>query len=567
MELNWAARSGWGDDQPSTEVPPLAWPDASSVHAGAFPPPAPSLPGAGPASPNGTPNASAAEEPADESAPSAPYRRGGHSWLRKVSFRSRVTVLVAAAVGVAVAMAALSSYIAVSHQMEQQAAQDLNADVSMVPVQYLHGALPANLFYNLASRTGDKVQVIESGQIISVQSSGYTQDLVTKAFFKLTQAAQREYASQQPGLQAGNRIVYSVQTEDGSDGHPYLVATIPVSAGQFAVQLGYGLSNTENTLAFLRLMLVLVALCGVALAATLGWAVGRACMGPVEQLTLAAEHVAETQDLESTIEESGNDELARLAHSFNAMLAALATSRHQQAQLVSDAGHELRTPLTSLRTNIEVLMRAKDLKGTDREELLADVDAQLKELTTLVGDLVDLARDDEHPPSEPVPVPFDQIVYKAVERAQRRAMSVHFELSLDHGDIMAQPSMLERAVMNVLDNAAKWSPRGGRVEVTLRANGSWQLTVADQGPGIAAEDLPHIFDRFYRAQSARSMPGSGLGLAIVKGVVASLGGTIQVGNAPGGGTRVDIALPLEQVGTSGAPVAQAEVTSSDDVVA
>jgi two-component system sensor histidine kinase MprB len=268
-------------------------------------------------------------------------------------------------------------------------------------------------------------------------------------------------------------------------------------------------------------------------------------MRPVEELTLAAEHVARTQDLTATINDSGNDELGRLARSFNAMLAALSASQRQQAQLISDAGHELRTPLTSLRTNIEVLMKTKDLSGADRDDLLYDVDAQLKELSTLVGDLVDLAREDERPHVAPEPVAFNDIVERAVERAQRRATSVHFDVSLARGEVMAQPALLERAVMNVLDNAAKWSPPGGHVGVRLEANSAWHLTVTDQGPGITPEDLPHIFERFYRAPTARSMPGSGLGLAIVKRAVTAHGGTISVVTPPGGGTVVDIALPLE----------------------
>jgi two-component system sensor histidine kinase MprB len=191
-------------------------------------------------------------------------------------------------------------------------------------------------------------------------------------------------------------------------------------------------------------------------------------------------------------------------------------------------------------------MRTKDLPPDDREELLTDVDAQLKELTTLVGDLVDMARDDERTGAEPEPVPFNQIVERAVERAHRRAQSLHFDVSLQPGEVRAQPALLERAVMNVLDNAAKWSPPGGHVGVTLEANSAWHLTVTDQGPGIAPEDLPHLFERFYRAESARSMPGSGLGLAIVRNVVTAHGGSIDVTSASsGGGTRVDIVLPLD----------------------
>ena len=178
------------------------------------------------------------------------------------------------------------------------------------------------------------------------------------------------------------------------------------------------------------------------------------------------------------------------------------------------------------------------------------MDAQLQELTTLVGDLVDLARDDERPQAEPELVDFDELVERAVERAHRRATSLDFDVSLQPGQVLAQPALLERAVMNVLDNAAKWSPPGGRVGRVAQADSAWHLTVTDQGPGIAPEDLPHVFERFYRAPTARSMPGSGLGLAIVKRVVTSHGGTIELTSPPGGGTRVEIVLPLEHGSSS-----------------
>ena len=281
---------------------------------------------------------------------------------------------------------------------------------------------------------------------------------------------------------------------------------------------------------------------GVAIGVALGYAIGRDTIRPVERLTAAAEHVAATQDLDSTIDERGEDELARLARSFNSMLRALAASRQQQAQLISDAGHELRTPLTSLRTNIEVLLRVKDLPDEDRAELLADVHGQLEEMTTLVGDVVELAREDEAQ-SEPIEVRFDSIVARAVERARRRAPSVTFDVQLTAGSIVAHPALLERAILNVLDNAAKWGPTGGVIWVRLERGESWILEVLDQGPGIAPADLPHVFERFYRADTARALPGSGLGLAIVQQVVASHGGTVAAVSPPGGGTLIRIQLP------------------------
>ncbi len=462
--------------------------------------------------------------------------------LREVNFRTRISLLVGVAVGIAVAMAALVSYVAVSRQLEQQANSNLQSAVNLVPslVRFVGpGQLNPSPFINFQLRTGDQVQALiaenQGGpQIYSVDAQQDT--MPERTFFKITPAAAQT-------LTAGSGAA-PVQTVQGADGAPYRVATVSVISGELSVQIGYPLTNVDNSLTFLRLMLVLVVLGGGAVAAGLGWLVGRRSIRPVELLSSAAQHVAETQDLSATIDDTGNDELGRLARSFNAMLGALDASRQQQAKLISDAGHELRTPLTSLRTNIEVLMKMRDLSGADREALLADVDSQLKELTTLVGDLVDLAREDERPEAEPETVPFDQLVQRAVDRAQRRALSLHFDVALQPGQILAQPALLERAVMNVLDNAAKWSPTGGRVGVTLASNSSWHLTVTDEGPGVAPEDLPHIFERFYRAQSARSMPGSGLGLAIVQRVVASHGGTVEITSPPGGGARVDIDLPL-----------------------
>jgi two-component system, OmpR family, sensor histidine kinase MprB len=475
------------------------------------------------------------------------------AWLRQISFRGRVSVLVAIAVALAVALAALSSYVAVSRQLEQQANANLQSAVQEIPgIVHLFPTglnsqqLDAEPFVRMQSQTGYQVQVILHNAGIQTYAvvPNSAAALVHERFFKLTHAARATFNSPY-------KAESDLQTLQGADGNPYRVATLSIEQGGLAIMLGYPLSNIDTTLGFLRLMLILVAIGGVLLGAALGWAVGRASMRPVEELTLAAEHVAETQDLSEKIEDTSNDELGRLARSFNAMLAALSASRKQQAQLVSDAGHELRTPLTSLRTNIEVLMRTRDLPPADRDELLADVDAQLQELATMVGDLVDLARDEERREVEPELVAFDQLVGHAVERAKRRAMSLHFTVSLQPGYVRAQPGLLERGVVNILDNAAKWSPSGGEVGVRLwTEQGNWHFVVTDQGPGIPPEDLPRIFDRFYRAASARSMPGSGLGLAIVKRVVTAHGGTVDVACPPTGGTRVEIVLPLEEQGSS-----------------
>jgi two-component system sensor histidine kinase MprB len=331
------------------------------------------------------------------------------------------------------------------------------------------------------------------------------------------------------------------------DGSSYRVITeggfIAPDGTPLALQIARPLSDIQHSLADLRRILWLVGLAGIAVAVGLGYLIGRATIRPVERLTAAAEHVAATQELDAKIDDDGQDELARLAKTFNSMLAALAASRSQQAQLISDAGHELRTPLTSLRTNIEVLMRAPDLPPIDRAELIADIEGQLHELTTLVGDVVDLAREEEQR-SEPIEVRLDSIVERAVERAQRRAPGIAFDVHLTPGSVRTHPALLERAILNVLDNAVKWSPPGGRVGVWLQRGAYWTLDIRDQGPGISPADLPKVFDRFYRAQTARSLPGSGLGLAIVKQVVNSHGGSVTASCPPGGGTLIHIELPV-----------------------
>jgi two-component system sensor histidine kinase MprB len=268
--------------------------------------------------------------------------------------------------------------------------------------------------------------------------------------------------------------------------------------------------------------------------------VARTALRPVRQLTAAAEHVARTRDLSRRIESEGSDELSSLGASFNTMLEALDDSQRAQRQLVADASHELRTPLTSLRTNVEVLADADALSSEDRRRLLRDVVAQLDELTVLVTDLVDLARGDESAAiSEDVRL--DLLVAEAVERARRHAGDRHFLTDLEPCLIRAVPGKLDRAVGNLLDNAAKWSAPGGEIEVRVHAG---EVTVRDHGPGIEDEDLPFVFDRFYRARSARGLPGSGLGLAIVRRVAESHGGEVWAERPAGGGARFRLRIPV-----------------------
>ncbi|MGH9076288.1 MAG: sensor histidine kinase [Acidimicrobiales bacterium] len=460
----------------------------------------------------------------------------------RVSLRSRLSLLAAAAVGVAVALAAVASYLAVRHQLYVQTDQNLAAEVSGATLANPDRSVSVLKLDQItrAGRSGDTVQLVTStGQVVDTIFGGQQ---VAQPVIPVTKT---DLALAGPGA-AGQTYFHSAYM---AHAHVRVLTTGlgPTTFGPFtfpglAVAVAHPLGMVDTTLAGLRLILLVVSLGGIALALALGYVAARAMIRPVERLTAAAEHVAATQDLDATIDEAGDDELARLAHSFNAMLGALDGSRHQQAQLVADAGHELRTPLTSLRTNVEVLMRMPGLPAADRDALLTDVGAQLEELTTLVGDLVELAREDEQDP-DPIDVSFDQIVNRAVERAQRRNVSLTFDVATAPGMVRAQPALLERAVLNVLDNAAKWSPAGGQVEVRLARGDRWELDIADRGPGIAEEDLPRVFDRFFRSDQARSMPGSGLGLAIVRQIVESHGGHVTATSPAGGGTLVHLELP------------------------
>ena len=322
------------------------------------------------------------------------------------------------------------------------------------------------------------------------------------------------------------------------DGTQARVFTRAVEPG-FVVQAAQSVDDQEQAIRRLGLVLAAVGLGGVGLAGGLGLVVTRTATRPVRELSQTAEHVARTRDLSRRIEASGGDELSRLAASFNTMLEALERSMRSQRQLVSDASHELRTPLTSLRTNVEVLAGANgSLPGEERRRMLRDVAGQLDELSGLVGDLVDLARDGE-PEHESEPVRLDHIVRDAVARARRLHPGREIETDLEELVVEGAPARLDRAISNLLDNAEKWSPPGEPIEVALRGG---ELVVRDHGPGFADEDLPRVFDRFYRADSARGLPGSGLGLAIVRQVAESHGGTVAARNAEGGGARLCLNL-------------------------
>jgi two-component system sensor histidine kinase MprB len=324
-----------------------------------------------------------------------------------------------------------------------------------------------------------------------------------------------------------NGVHLRVYTRRGPDGEAW--------------QIARPLTEADATLGRLRWLLGLVVLAGVGLAAGLGLLVSRIATRPLARLTATAERVTATGDLRHRIPAPEvDDEPGRLAAAFNEMLAALEASRDAQRQLVADASHELRTPLTAIRANIELLGHAPDLPPPERATMIASAKTQLEDLTVLVGDLVDLARPGEKTADPPEDLRLDELVGGAVERARHHAPVLAFAVDAQPCVVHASRARLMRAIGNLLDNAVKWSPPDGVVEVAVRDG---EVTVRDHGPGIAQADLPHVFDRFYRAPSARGLPGSGLGLAIVKHVADAHQGSVRAEAAPGGGTLLRLALP------------------------
>jgi two-component system sensor histidine kinase MprB len=281
----------------------------------------------------------------------------------------------------------------------------------------------------------------------------------------------------------------------------------------------------------------------VAVALAVGWVVARSALAPVRRLRVAAREVATSGDPERVVPVEGNDELADLAASFNEMLVALRRSLAAQRQLVADASHELRTPLTSLRANVDFLRNDPALAG--RAAVLDDVGRELEDLSGLVTDLVDLARI-ESTTDAPSEVRLDEVVAAVVSRTERRWPDVAFTARLAPTVVLALPGQLERALANLLDNAAAWGGPGQPVEVDVAGG---EVVVRDHGPGIPPGDLPHVFERFYRAAGARGRPGSGLGLAIVQQAAIASGGSVTAESPADGGTRMRLRLPVVDIRT------------------
>ena len=441
-----------------------------------------------------------------------------------MTFRSRLALAVALAVAVAVAGASAITYVLVRGELRGEVDEALRERGGSVRLRVE------------TDPSGNPVLVLPPIPFGGAQ--GVTQLVTSEGKAIQSPDARVELPVSERARQTAAGDGDAFFADANVAGTHLRVYTVPVDRPGLALQIARPLDEVDAALDRIRGLLVLIAAAGIALAAGLGLVVARAVLAPVQRLTRAAEDVTETRDLSRRIDDDGSDELSRLAATFNTMLAALEDSARSQRQLVSDASHELRTPLTSLRTNIEVLTRDEALPPGEREQLLRDVTEQLGEMTALIAELVELARGDQAP-AEPEDVRLDLVTADAIERTRRNRPGVSFTSELEETLITGVPATIERAISNLLDNAAKWSPAESAVEVTVHDG---EVTVRDHGPGIGEEDLPFVFDRFYRATEARSMPGSGLGLAIVRQVAEAHGGSVSAEAAEGGGTRMRLRL-------------------------
>ncbi len=454
-----------------------------------------------------------------------------------MTFRARLVLAATGAVLVVVVLGSFVTYIVASNSLLGSADATLSAEADAV--------LTSQSTLNIPTACGPPVgtcdQVVAPGEIFDPDALVLPISPAVKATATSRGRAPQKFSSITITI-AGDRvdirqIVVALPpgfafTDNGNFNHLY-------QGG--ALQLSVPLTGVNLELRHLALALWLIVLIGVALAILLGLGVGRTVLRPLNSLTRTVEELAETTTVSKRLDPGGPDELGRLRRAFNRLLAALDTSRESQRQLVLDASHELRTPLTSLRTNMEVARRLDELAPDERQVLIGDVLTQLDELTTLVADLAELARG-EQPQLTSGPIRLDLVVLEAVEVATThgRSRGVLFDAHVAPTWVSGSTARVGRAVDNLLDNALKWSPDGGVVEVVCSGG---TVVVRDHGPGIRDSDAPFIFDRFYRAPEARSKPGSGLGLAIVAQVARDEGGSVNVYGADGGGAVFRLSLP------------------------
>ncbi len=461
-------------------------------------------------------------------------------WIRSVlsvtnrPLHDRLMALISVAVASAVAITGIAAYLITTFAIYDQMDRELLA-VADLTGKWIAGDAESLGGLNseaLATANVTMMLVRADGQTFNPEGDGV----------KL-QSTSVELAI------ARTQMGTSARTGVASDGQSYRIVAVPfadlppgaTSPVYYALVMARPMAPNDQILRILAFSLLTFGLLAVLLAGAIGWVIARSGLRPIQRLTEAVTRVTETDQLQP-IEPGGGDELTDLTGAFNTMMRSLYSSRERQRRLIADAGHELRTPLTSLRTNVELLIadeRQGMLPEGARSEILRDIAAQLGEFTQLIGDLVHLSRD-EKVEAHPEPIDLRDVVNNAVTRAKRRGPGLIFDVETEPLYLVGEPDSLERAITNLLDNAVKFSPPGGRIKVRLVGD---RLRISDEGPGIAEADLPHVFDRFYRSDKARTTPGSGLGLSIVAQTIKSHGGWVKAGRAASGGAEFTVRLP------------------------
>lgn len=458
--------------------------------------------------------------------------------VRERPLRARLAALTAAAVASAVALTGVAAWLITRITVYNQLDNEL-VDIAAVTANWVAVDIEGmgGLDTNALKAANVTVMLVRSDNRIST--------LPGASVTLMPGVQELSVARRQQG--------WSARTGEASNGQPYRIVAVPLTSSDesYALVLGRPLEPTNNIMATLAWSLTFFGVLGVGVSSAIGFVIARSAIRPVERLSEAVARVTDTNEL-NPIEVDGSGELEDLSRSFNTMLRSLQLSRERQRRLIADAGHELRTPLTSLRTNVELLVadeRSRMLPEGARADILRDVAGQLGEFTTLVGDLVLLSREDSMQP-HPEPVDLRDVVNSAVARAKRRGPSLTFDVELHPFYLVGEPDLLERAITNLLDNAVKFSPPSGTVHVLLEGD---RLRISDQGPGIPDDELPHVFDRFWRSPSARNTPGSGLGLSIVAQTIKAHGGWVKAGRSAEGGAEFIVRLPGSSTAPEDAP--------------
>ncbi len=454
--------------------------------------------------------------------------------MRRPSIRNRLTVIAAAAVTIVAVAVGLLAWLALRQTLIQQVDRELQG-FSRGPIHELSATEAATIRPTPLDAQKDMRMQVRFGDGTTVSVPRDTSPMPW---------SEADNAVSQ-GIQA--RAGYTAGTADGR----FRVLTFRGGQGQ-TIQLARSLSNADATLQRFGVLIAVLIAGATTIAALAGRLVARAGLRPVDRLTGAATSIAETRDLSRPIKVDGHDEIAQLGQAFNHMLARLDAAQQQQRDLIEDAAHELRTPMSSLRTNIDLLVHADGrLDSTDQAALLADLQTQTAELSELVANLVDLARS-QTTTGPATPVELTELAAEAVSLAQAHFPRAVFALRAPRPvTVTGHPAALERAIVNLLDNAAKFGPAGRPIDIHISASDAAgapvaQVSVLDRCPTIPDDQREKIFRRFHRTDDARSVPGSGLGLAIVQQTVTAHGGTVTASARPGGGNTFTLTLPLTQ---------------------